>query len=101
MPDSHKTVPSSLADILHRHANVNAISANWLSVLRQELCHPRFPDRARSFRTDLANAILHSTITPEHYEKLTSEDFDTQEGVNARLREIWRGIFGDGPIREE
>lgn len=93
--------PSTLEHILHRHANVNAITADWPAALKRELYHPKAHDRAHVFRRELARAILHSTISPDDYERLTRESFDTQEEVNARLREIWRGVFGSDPIREE
>lgn len=32
-------------------------------------------------------------ISPEQYESLTGEDFDTQEELNSWLQELWNELF--------
>ena len=101
MSDQSQPVHPALEDILHRHANVNAFTANWSERLKRELFSPNFPDRATLFRRELAAAILHNTITPAEYERITGEDFDTQDELNQWLREIWRSVFGAAPIQAQ
>ncbi|GAA3952755.1 hypothetical protein [Allohahella marinimesophila] len=44
------------------------------------------------FRTQLREAIDKNLISPEEYEALTDEDFDTQEDLNAWLEEMYSEI---------
>ena len=93
-----KALPTLLADVLHRYANVNAFTADWPNKLKAELFDPRFPERAPLLRRQLAEAILEQTITPAEYERLTGEDFDSQDELDEWLREFWRAIFGNETI---
>ena len=55
-------------------------------------------ERTLLFRDQLADAIVNNSITPEQYEKITGEDFDSQEDLNKWLKELWNNIFNDEPI---
>lgn len=89
---------SLVEDILHRHANVNAFSADWIDLLKAELFNPKFPEKAEVFRRSFAEIILREKLTPEKYELLTGEDFDTQEELNIWLRQLWQDIFGNAEL---
>jgi hypothetical protein len=96
-----KALPEPLASILRRHCNVNAFSDNWPDALKRELNYAGDPERAALFREQLAHAILHNAITPEQYEELTGEDFDTQEELNRWLHELWGDLYGSDPLTAE
>jgi hypothetical protein len=51
-----------------------------------------FPYDAVLFRSQLREAIDRKLITPEEYEALTEEDFDTQEDLMAWLEELWSEV---------
>lgn len=85
-----------LADMLHRYFNVNSFNSRWPDNLKIELS--KNPQKAEQFRRQLADAILHDTITPEQYEQLTDEDFDTQEELSKWLASIWHKLYGDQPL---
>lgn len=46
-------------------------------------------------RDQLSNSILNSSITPEEYEAITNDCYDTQEELNEWLLELWEKIFGE------
>lgn len=98
---SDQSISTIVKDILHRHANANAFTADSINQLKRELFSPKFPERAQMFRREFAQVILQEKLTPVEYEQITGEDFDTQEELNIWLRELWRDIFGDIPIQSD
>jgi hypothetical protein len=94
-------VPDPLGSVLKRHLNVNGRTADWPGEILSDLMGHRNPNQEANFRHQLADAILHDTMTPAQYEGLTREDFDTQQDLNAWLREVWRLLYGDRPIKTE
>lgn len=74
--------------------------ATDLESLERFLRDPNFPDREKTFKTELADSIINHRIDPEEFENLTSIDQDEQEDVDAFLTdEIWKPLYGDEPIR--
>lgn len=92
------SVPEPLAHLMERQLNVNAFRKDWPELFKAELAGLTDPTAAAAFRNQLAEAILHNRMTPEQYEKLTGEDFDTPEDLNAWLRELWKLLYGEQPI---
>lgn len=95
---TEKPVPELITSVLRRYFQVEVFTSDWQESLKRELNNPKFPDRASQFREQLAEAILHRTITPKQYEELTDEEFDTPEALEEWLRELWRDFYGDEPI---
>ena len=83
-------IPDPLADLLKSYCNVNAVS---ISDLTHDLRTSINPEIAKEFRQQLADAIRKKTISPDQYESLTGEDFDTQEELNSWLQELWNELF--------
>jgi hypothetical protein len=96
-----KPLPELLANTIEAYLNVNDFSTNWLENLQRFLNNPNFPERAAQFRQQLAEAILKRTITPNQYEALTDEDFDTPEDLEHWLRELWHDLYDDLPVTIE
>ncbi len=97
MSTRDKSVPEPLADALRSYCNVDALDA--IPRLGDFL---RRKDRAREaalVRSQLAEAILRRTLSPEQYEELTGHDFDSPDELDRWLRQLWRDLFGDEPIR--
>jgi hypothetical protein len=68
--------------------------------LRRFLEHPEFPDRAREFKAELADAILNHRISPKEFEDLTAMDQDSQEDVDDFLtKELWATLYPNEPVR--
>ncbi|WP_218081685.1 hypothetical protein [Anthocerotibacter panamensis] len=95
---SENTVPELLAHILETYCNINYLRDDWSESVKRVLNNPTFPEKAIQFRKQLVDAILLRTITPNQYEKLTDEDFDTPEELEERLRELWKDLYGDEPV---
>lgn len=91
-------VPEPLARTLKQYCHINAMTADWREALLSELNYPGDPSRAPTFRAQLADAIWNATISPQQYEALTGEDFDTQDDLQDRLRELWKEIYGEAPV---
>lgn len=51
-----------------------------------------FPYDVHLFKSQLREAIDNMSISPEEYEALTEEDFDSQEDLQIWLEEIWSEI---------
>lgn len=51
-------------------------------------------ERAKIFLNQSSGAITNNSITPEQYEKVTGEAFNTQEDLNKWLKELWYNVFG-------
>ena len=67
--------------------------------LKQYISNDKFQNRNAEFKKELAEAILERHISTQKFEKLTGEDFETQEEVNEFLKtEIWQPLYGDEPI---
>ena len=96
-----KPVPNPLADILHRHCNVNAYTANWSEALRKELFAPGKSEVEMAFRHQLRDAILYDTIGPKEYEQLTGEDFDTRQDLKKWLSLLWKEIYSNRPVSDD
>lgn len=88
-------IPEPLAHFLETYCDVNAV---MLDELKTYVKNTLSSERTQEFRRQLAYAIINNSITTEQYEKLTGEDFDTQEDLNAWLKEIWENIFGTAPV---
>ena len=68
--------------------------------LNQFLKNESFPDRARTFKRELADAIINHKITPEEFQDLTAVDQDSQEDVDKFLTtEIWDPLYDNEPVR--
>jgi hypothetical protein len=93
-----EAIPELLTSVLRRHFNVNGFERDWVETLHSELNWSGEPERAQLFRQQLATAILHNTITPEQYEELTEEDFDTQAELKQWLRDVWKKLYGNEDI---
>jgi len=89
-------VPEPLATILYTYCNVNAMTEHWVDSLKIGIRHSE--SQGRLFRSQLANAILHRSITPDDYERLTEEDFDSQDDLQAWLRELWPQLHPYTPL---
>ena len=75
------------------------IATDW-DGLQRFLNHPNFPNRAREFKQELADAILNHRITPDKFERLTALDQDSQEDVDEFLiEEIWNQLYPNEPVR--
>jgi hypothetical protein len=81
-----------MRDILRRYCNVEAPEA--LGSLKQMLTRPESAQRAALFRDQLERTIQEARITPEEYEALTGEDFDSQQELLAWLRQLWGQLYG-------
>ena len=84
-------VPEPLADFIKSFCNVNAPSVDLLA---KYIHDNRENQRIKAFRKQLHEAIENNTLTPEQYELLTDEDFDSQEALNKWLKELWLEIYG-------
>lgn len=51
-----------------------------------------FPYDVALFKSQLREAIDNQSISPDEYEKITEEDFDSQEDLQAWLEELWSEI---------
>ena len=75
------------------------VATDWDDLL-SFLNHPGFPGRAREFKKELADAILHHRITPLEFEDLTAIDRDSQEDVDQFLiEEIWNQLYPNEPVK--
>ena len=64
--------------------------------------HSSFPDRAKEFKRELADAISNHTISIQEFEDLTQIDYESQEEVDEFLKtEIWQPLYGDEPITRQ
>ena len=99
----HTKVPEPLASILEAYFNVNAYTSDWLESFQFVLSRPdsKSREREQQFRRQLADAVLHRSVTKEDYELLTGEDFDTQDDLQRRLEEVWKQLYGDKNPRSE
>ena len=94
-------VPEPLASILYTHFDVNAFTPDWPTSLQHELARPESREREQMFRRQLADALLHRSITIEDYERLTGEDFDTEDDLQRWLAEVWKRLYGERDPRSE
>lgn len=87
------TIPQPMRDILRRYLNVEA---DALSSLKRMLVRPESAQRAALLREQLEQTIREARITPEEYEALTGEDFDSQQELLTWLQQLWEQLYG-GP----
>lgn len=85
-------LPQPMRDILRRYCNIEAPEA--LGSLKQMLARPELAPRAALFRDQLEQTIREAKVTPEEYEALTGEDFDSQQELLAWLRKLWGQLYG-------
>ena len=52
-----------------------------------------FPYDAELFKAQLREAIDMKLISPQEYESLTEEDFDSQEDLQVWLEELWSELI--------
>jgi hypothetical protein len=74
-----------------RYCNVEAPEA--LSSLERMLASPDSADRAALFREQLEQAIREASISPETYEALTGEHFDSLQELQRWLRQLWEQLY--------
>ena len=94
-----ETIKDPLARYLRICCNPN--SQELLDTLGEVLRHQVGPEEAKKFRQQLADVILHNSMIPEMYQKLTSDnEYPTQDKVQKRMLEIWKAAYGDAPVAE-
>lgn len=94
--------PNYLESVLRRYCHVEVLGAdNWQEDLKRSLRAPKFPNREKEFRHQLAYAIINQTISPSQYEKLTDLELETYEEVAQELTELWMYLYGDEPVSLE
>lgn len=93
-----QSVPELLAHILQACCHVDGGGDGWIESLQRTLNHPRFPGRGDQFKQELATAILHRTISPEEYERLTDAAYDDQKDVDRELHDLWQHLYGNEPV---
>lgn len=70
--------------------------------VKRYLNNTNAPNRRIDFKNELAQSILNQSINPQKFEKLTGDDYETQEEVDEFLKtEIWQPLYGDEPIAFE
>lgn len=89
---------STLQYVLETHCSANWFDDSSVLSIKRFLNQPDFPDRSEQFKQELATAILHHTITPEKYERLTDVAYDEQESVDRELHELWQHLYGNEPV---
>lgn len=88
------TDSSILRHVLRTYCNVNAIDNESIGDIRNFLRGD--PDREKAFRIELGDAINGNTMSAAEYEKLTEQDFDTQEEYIEALKELRDEVFPGG-----
>jgi hypothetical protein len=92
-------LPDPLARYLRVCCNPN--SDDLLDELPAILAREVPPETAARFKTQLAHAINHRTISPVLYKQVTKDnEYTTQEAVQERLREIWKLVYGQESVSE-
>lgn len=67
--------------------------------VKNYLDNPKVSDRSQLFKKELAQAIVNHSIGTKEFERLTADDYETQEEVDEFLKtEIWQPLYGDEPI---
>lgn len=68
--------------------------------VKEYLNNSTMPTRNNKFKYELACAISKHSINPQKFERLTGDDYETQQEVDEFLmREIWQPLYGDEPVR--
>lgn len=80
-----------LSNVLRNYCNVNARDRRWTDAIREFL--QRDPQRGAQFKTELDAAIDNGTLSAAECERLTDEDFDTQEDLVEWLKELRNLIY--------
>lgn len=56
--------------------------------------------RNQEFKKEIAEAIINEALSPQQFEKLTGEEFETQKELSQFLiNDIWKPLYGDEPIK--
>lgn len=89
-------IPEPLKNILNDYCHVKW--AEEMNELPNEIQKEDWPYDALVFKSQLREAIYHLGFSLEEYENVTGEDFDTEEELAERLKEIWSISFpGEEP----
>ena len=91
-------VPEPLAAIFYTYLDVNGFTEHWRDSLKHGVSQLPMEGGGDLFRNQLADAILHQTVTPENYEKLTGQTFDAQQDLQKWLLELWEVLYGNKPV---
>lgn len=80
-------IDEPLKTVLKKYCHIETFDASflWRAVQTGE----GFPYDVELFKGQLRSAIDRRSITPEEYEELTEEDFDSQEALQCWLEELW------------
>lgn len=92
---SEVEIPRPLLTIMETHLNVNAFA---LEDLKEYLQRPKARQERTVFKEQFGDAIRSRALTLEVYERITGEDFDTQEALDAWLQELWDTLFPGEPL---
>ncbi|MCE0559319.1 hypothetical protein [Motilimonas sp. E26] len=84
-------IENPLKDVLRYYCHVETYDP---VILREVMDKENGPFDKDICNGQLEHAIEFKKITPNLYEQLTDEDFDSQEEVQDRLIEIWQDING-------
>jgi hypothetical protein len=79
------------------YLNVKAFDSKQLS---EDLRENRIPkDEAILFQSQLAEAILENTLTPECYKDITGDnEYNSPEELETWLRDLWKEIYQNEPV---
>lgn len=95
-------VPEPLGEFIHDYWNIHV--AAYAGTLHSAIQRGQLdPTLVRTFRAQLARAILTPLVTATEYNALTGDnEFTTVEQVQAELREFWYAVFpGEEPESAE
>ncbi|ROQ27378.1 hypothetical protein [Gallaecimonas pentaromativorans] len=85
------SIKEPLKTILRKYCHVECYDPQ---LIREAIKTGRgFPYDVELFKSQLREAIDKELISPEEYEKLTEEDFDSQEELQIWLEEFWSELF--------
>ncbi len=90
-------IQGPLAKLLRIYCNVNVFDVQQLAKDLREGELDR--NEAALFQSQLSQAILNHTLTPEVYKGITGDnEYNTQDELEDWLREMWKEIYGNEPI---
>lgn len=82
-----------LRHFLRAYCDVNALDPDWRGHLARTIHDLTQPDRARAFKSQLAAAIVHGTLSIAEYARETQGDFDAESELRQELRALWDAIY--------
>jgi hypothetical protein len=81
------SIKEPLKTILRKYCHVECYDPQ---LIREVISTAKgFPYDVELFKAQLREAIDNKLISPEEYEELTEEDFDSQEDLQVWLEEFW------------